>query len=647
MSNVPWVMQDFEGGWSTDLKVGQKNSQAFTQSLDFRKSPSQFSVLPGTSREDNNVVTDLIQNEVMVSDGTIYAIGSAGKFYQRTNSGVWSVKGTLPPGYFGMDYRQDLDSVYICHEKTVSFFNPISNKPTLSPNYYNISQSTYNNTTNAGFNVNTDQSGSTLTTQILTTFAETQTQERFFQTDIEPLNKISVYVVSKGTGDWTLTLHDGLNTNLGQVTVTNGNLINGQFNDFIFSTPVRASVAPAARTYHIHLTSTVSDGKVSSSSTNDLSTCDLQIWADRLVSPTNGMHPMANFQQFECIGNERYLSVWEPLGDPTPDNTEWQRHKLIFPPFYQVCGLAVLNEYIAVACERITTGNGQPQDGIIFWWDGLASTYNYFTKIPEGSPYGLQEYKNVVYYEAGGDWYAIAGANSQPIKVRSFPGSQSEYSNANDKTIVYPYASTVRRGILLSAWPSTTTNQTIQYGVYSWGAVDKNYQQSFGYSYLISTGTQLNTSGNLTIGMVRNYGDTLHISWRDGSTYGIDVVNNSSTPAKYSTWNSLIFDAGYLAKLKSANYMEFTYPPLPNGSYFIMKYKIDRGSWVYDTVQYSNTVLWQGKPDYARFNITDGNGGRFHEIQLGIDIYCPTATTPPVGTMVSLVFNNNKEEALQ
>lgn len=650
------IWQDFEGGWATDLKVGIKNSSAYTQSLDFRKSPSQISVLPQPVREDNGVVNDLIQNEVMINNGTIYALGSKGNFYSRTTSGVWSVEGTLSPGYFGIDYRQDQDSIYICGAKNVSMYNPISKTPFLAPDFFAASLSTYNNTANAGFNVNCDQENSPLKTAILVAaspLSEDNNQRRFFQTDIEPLIKIGVNVTAKGTGNWTLTLHDGLNNVLGTVTIANASLVIG-WNYFNFSTQVRASVAPAAQTYHVHVTSTVADGSVSSTVLNDLSTCDFQVWADRMVIPTNGMHPMANFLQYECIGNERYLSVWEPLGDPAPSNSEWQRHRLIFPPFYQVCGLAVLNEYIAIACEKITTGNGQPQEGIIFWWDGLSPSYNFFTKIPEGSPYGIQEYQNSVYYEAGGAWYGIAGANSLPVKLRTLPSSQGEYSGVTGNTIVYPYASTVRKDILLSAWPSTTTSITLPYGVYSWGAVDKNYPQSFGYNYLISTGDQFNTGGNLTIGMVKNFGDTLHTSWYNGTNYGIDVVNNSSKPASYSTWNSLIFDGGYVAKEKTANYIECQWLPLPAGATITLKYQIDRsGTWT-SSPAYSATNLWNNGQDgatYARFTVTNPlgqNGGRFNEFQMAIDINCNiTVTQPPIIIMASLVFDDNSGEQLQ
>lgn len=656
MSIQAIVWQDFEGGLSVDPKQGIKNSHAYMQGLDFRSSPSQVSQLPQLVREDKNVVTDLIQNEVMVGDGTIYAMGNAGNIYKRNTSNVWGTFGKVRNGYFGEDYRQDLDAVYFCSDKTVSLLNPISTGPTLSVDYYNISQSTYDNTANAGFNVNTDQSGSALTTQILTTFAETQTQERFFQTDIEPLNKISVYIVAKGTGNWTLTLHDGLNNVKGVVTIVNANLVNGQFNNFVFSTQVRAAVAPGAQTYHIHITSTVADGTVSSTATNDLSTCDLQIWADRLVITSNGMHPMVNFQQFECIGNERYLSVWEPLGDPAPDNSEWQRHKLIFPPYYQVCGLAVLNEYIAIACERIPTGTNQPQDGIIFWWDGLQQTYNYFTMIPEGSPYGIQEIDNIVEYTAGGALYAITSAGSEPVKLRTLPNAQNNYLGAPSKTVVYPNASTVRNGLLLFAYPSTSTNLSLDYGVYSYGQLDKSYPLSLGYDYLISTGDNINTgSNNLTLGMVKNFGDTLHVSWRDGNSYGIDVVNSSSPPATYTTFESLIFDGNYVGKLKTALYVETAFLPLPAGAYFQLKYNIDRGGWIIDTNKYSSTNLWQGKPFYARYQISNSlvngslvnNGGRFREVQIGIDIYSPTGITQPSQfTMFSLIFDNNKEEDL-
>ncbi len=650
MAEKAFVVTRFDGGWATDKKVGIKNSFAYSQAVDFRKSPSQLSILPQPRREDQGNLHDLIQNQVIVSDGSIYACGSNGYFYKRTTGGVWSAESSMVPSAFGIDYRQDADAIYICGKKTVSLYQPISGTPAMKPAFYASSIASPNTSTDFNFTVNPDQEDGTLTTTLATSYTENILSTRYFQSDIEPCNKISVFIVSKGTGDWTLTLHDGLNNSLGTSTVTNSNLTNNAWNDFSFSNAtnaqVRLYVQPNARTYHVHLTSTVADGTVASTANNNLSTMNLRVYADRLIQPTNGMHPMQRFLQYECIGNANYLSVWEPLSDP-PTNAEWQRHRLVFPQEYEVCGMAVFNEYLAIACQRTTTATSTPQDGIIFWWDGLSPTYNYLTKIPEGSPYAIHEYKNVVYYYAGGAWYAIGSPAAQPVKIRTMPNTDTEYSQANPQIVVYPYAAAVRNGIHMMGWPSTTVNTSIKFGVYSWGAIDKNFPDSFGYSYPISTGTTTySAQNNLTIGMVKSYGSQMWISWRDdlNGGYGIDVVDNSSTPATFASWESLIEDNGFPGKEKQAVYIQATFATLPSDCTFKLKYKINRATnWTYTDALTSTSAAFTS-PNVVRFDVTSGQSNRFNEIQFGIDFYA--GTTTPELTEIALIFNDLKTEGL-
>lgn len=645
------VDNQFDGGVATDKKTGLKNSAANIEAFDFRKSPSQMTVLPGTRRADSNVIRDLVQNEVMVFDGSFYSLGDKGFIYRCSNAGVWSVFNNVRNGKFGISYRPDQNSIYLTSDTTVSSITNINTTPILNTDYYNISQSTYNNSDNATFNVNTDQSDSTLRTAILTSYVEgTMSQTRYFQTDIQPLNKIGVNVTAKGTGDWTLTLHDGLGNQLATSTILNANLTNGSINYFVFSSQVQVSVAPAAQTYHFHLTSTVADGSVSSTVANDLSSADMELWADRLVITKNGMHPMQTFQQFECIGNGRYLSVWEPLGDPSPSNSEWQRQKLVFPPGYEVCGLAVFNEYLAIACEAVVTGTNTPQSGIIFYWDGLSSTYNYFTQIPEGSPQAIQESNNIIYYIANGTRYAITSVDATPVPVRKLPNAESTFTSSSTSNKVYPYSSTVRNGVQLFAWASTTTNTALKMGVYSYGRVDSTYPLSFGYSYTISTGSKFYTpTNNLTIGMVKNFGDVLHISWQDTGVYGVDVVDNTSAPAPKAIWDSLIQDIDYLGKLKTAVAVTANWDPLPANAYLQLKYKINSdANWTFSQ-QFSSTSTYLDGDGFARFDIGGDAGlARFNQIQYGIDVYCPAGlvTTAPVIEEISLIFDNNREEAL-
>lgn len=1071
------VNTTFYGGIATDKRLGPKASAAYTQALDFRKSPTQLSVLPKLTREDQGTVRDLVLKEVMTSSGTIYGYGDAGYFYKRSTAGVWSMEGKLTTGTGGMDYRQDANSIYLTSSKAASLYNQLDSTPQLFPDYYGPSYSTYNNTDNMGFNVNAYQAGSTQTTTLGTTIIENNTSRRFFQTDIEPLVKVSVFVVAKGTGNWTLTLHDGLNNVLGTKTIANASLVNNTWVDFFFTAAanqqVRAYVAPNARTYHVHVTSTVADGTISSSAINNMSTSDLQVWADRFVVTNNGLHPMIRFQQFEVMGNGNYLSVWEPITD-VPTNIEWQRHRLKFPQEYEVCGLAVQNEFLVIAAGKTTVRNtSTPQEGILFFWDGTSNTYNYFIEIPEGTPYTLKSYKNIVYYVAGGAWYAVTSAQTQPVKIRTLPGSDNEFSGTppdnstsgivgtvsftssttwicpagvyfatveawggggggcgitgvggvggggggayassvvpvvpgtsysvaigaggvgstgtgtnggnstfntstviaaggtgsisttggaggttaastgdtkfaggagglgqgasigaggggeaggstsagnpggdgltsgplsfryglggsgasdggdggnggaidngipgtipggggggasrssgaartggsgasgavhitwgdvpltatlvdnftgtssipdatkwvsfgnyaqtngtlnlttntavsfngvnsilhydltgssmqtrlidagnqaltslevfpvlgqidssnqlywyvnqntikaakkvggvntflasatyiantfqylriregsgtiywdysldgviwlnfastvvsfsitrlvqvitidntsieastttcifddynvivtSDYTASYPEMITVRRGVMMLGYPALTTNTTTNYGVYSWGSVDKNYPNSFGYSYLLSTGDQNFTStNNLTIGMVKSFGDLMHVSWRDDLTtgtprYGVDAVSNSSPPAPVAIYDTLVVTNNYTAKYKSGLFVE-SYYDLPVGSTITLSYKIDQGDWTDDPIGYTITNLWQDQPGYARFNIPDINGGRFRELQGRITVTSTSnVTRAPVVQEVNIAYDSNDKESIQ
>ncbi len=275
----------------------------------------------------------------------------------------------------------------------------------------------------------------------------------------------------------------------------------------------------------------------------------------------------------------------------------------------------------------------------------MASTYNYLTKIPEGSPYSIHEYKNTIYYYAGGSWYAIGSPASQPVKIRTMPQTDMEYSGSNSAITVYPYSATVRRGIHMMAFPSLSTNTDIQFGIYSWGAVDKNFPESFGYSYPISTGSMYYTAqNNLTIGMVKNYGSMMWISWRDSTDgdggFGIDIIDNSSTPARTAIWESLIYDNGYPGKEKTAAYVQSTFIDLPEDCSFRLKYSINRGDWIYSDVFTADTLTYPGE---ARFDVSE-NGNRFYEIQMGIEIL--SGVTTPTFTMMALPFEDNAVEGL-
>lgn len=576
-------LETFVGGESQDSKFGTKYQYDYARHLDVRKKPSRFSVLPGTAKTSGTTVTDLVLDMTQAPDGTRYAVGDSGNIYRISTAGNWSKIGALGEASGGgILYRPDSDCIYITGQTKVARIKTVSTAPSLDINWFDYGMSTA---------LTCYMTGGTNSYSLLTAFDEQAVNQRQFVSDIEPLYRIGVKILNKGTGDFTMTIHDDANNVLGTSTVTNANLANGVINYFVFAPPIRLSVSvnnftstsSGGRTYHFHLTSTVADATIQTTTANSMADCDMELWASALVQTRNGLHPIYQFVQLTLFGNEKYVASYAPLQD-SPTTADFLRHQLQFPPGYEVNGFAQLELYAAITAEQRSTSTTQSyQAGKLFLWDGSATTYNRYFDIPEGSPETIFSHKNILHMIVGGAYYESSGG--QPVKVRTIRNTDSEYSNIPDSTHAYPHMMTVRRGILLMGYPSFTTNQSLEHVVYGYGAINSQFPASWSTSYSMSTGTILNNgTNNLKLGMVRNYNDTLYLSWRDDSTgtptYGVDIVNNSSTPAPDFQIQSLHFDNLTAYKQKLAKKALAVFEPLPSDGSVSMRmwYKIDNES---------------------------------------------------------------------
>lgn len=100
-----------------------------------------------------------------------------------------------------------------------------------------------------------------------TSISEAAANKKSFTPTKTAILKVAVYVVAKGTGIWTLTLHDSSNNVLGSDSILNANLTNSAFN--YFNVPYTWT----GGTLHFHVTSTVADGTLKCNTSSDLSTC--------------------------------------------------------------------------------------------------------------------------------------------------------------------------------------------------------------------------------------------------------------------------------------------------------------------------------------------------------------------------------------
>lgn len=627
----PLGLGHFFGGMSTDRQLGSEAQFYYSRHFDFRKNPSGLTLLPKPTNTDGGVVVDLVQAMDQLNSGVRYALGDAGWLYKVATSGVWTpVVNIGEAGGSGILYRSDVDHLYLTGQTKVARIPRVSSGNSPQVNWFNNGVSTCTTCYKAG--------GSS-TYSLLTAVDENSTvNRRSFTSDIEPVYKIGVFVVSKGTGDWTLTLHDDVNNTLGSVTVTNASLTNGRLNYFTFSSPIRIqrgnNGAGAALTYHFHVTSTVADGSLATTTATSMADCDMELWANALVTTNNGLHPIIQFSNFTLIGNGRYVAAYEPLQD-NPTTADFLRHRLTLPPGFEVCGFAQKNLMCVIGAEK-RSSSGEFQEGMLFFWDGIAESYNDFWPVPEGSPESLFSHKNVVHFIAGGALYRMRGGD-EPIKIRTFRNTDSEFSGTTDITHAPVNAMSVRRGVLLIGYPGSTTNQSLEHGVYSLGTVSREYPESFGFSYTTSNGTILNNgTNNLRIGMVKSYGDTAYISWRDDSVspqkYSVDIINNSSAPAADGTIELLQFDDKRPAHYKNLGYIIATFESLPADTTVKVKYKLDGAAdWTYSDAVTTGT--------YLVCNVDK----RFFTLDFGLDVTCTGSTTPEITGLFAFVDLLKKE----
>lgn len=671
----PVNLNYFTGGTSIDPKLGIPNSFFYSQNLDFRSKPSQISVLPGPSTIANNL-TDLVTAMEQDLNGIRWAVGDGGGFYKINTSNVISKEAQLTEnGSAGLLYNQVTDQLYIPGQTKVSMYGQVTTGNTGNPqfrsnqfaesastapgcvNLYNTSDGFFdgtarNNSQSFGVgitssNVNTVTTNATSTYSVPTSLTEATGNFCYFAPDIEPFHSIWVYISNKGTGDWTLTLHDSLNTPLASVTVSNASLTNSAYNQFNFGKQVRALVNASqtgfSATYHFHLTSTVADGTVGTLTSGDLSTADFLLFAYRLVQTNNTWHPTALFtgtgQPLLCIGNGQYLSTYNFGNDSNPTNGQWQRHALVFKQGYEVCGLSTNNQYLVIAVERRSSNSNRNfQDGALYFWDGSTNAPNFVIDVPMGAPYGLYTFNNITYFSCAGSLFAWSGGQTV-LKVRKMAYQNTDYLNAVDNTIVNPNMFTSRYNLLMMGYPSTTTNTNINYGVWSWGSVELAFPNTYGLSYTLANNV-LNVSGSnlLQIGCVQNFVDSMYMSWKynDGTTtrYGIDLVNNFSTPASSFSWQSLIYDGGSRYKLKNHLRVKLSFLSLPANCTLQIGYSIDRGAFTW-----SNTAT-TGQTDI----VLETNNARFHEVQWAFRGTCSSASSPPTITGITADIDPLLEE---
>jgi len=673
----------FVGGESVDFKNGVANAFLRQEALDFRSKASQMTVLPALAAVSgaSAVLVDLPVEMVQDPTGVRWILGDQGHLYKLDTSDTLTLAATITDGTgFGMVYNQLSDFLYITGQQSVSMYGPLQSSPSLKDGQFGKSASSANGVVNLYQSTTTNYDGAarnnlqslatttgvTATSQVTTNTttltyttptsipAETVlTGKCPFAPDLEPFYSIAIYVDTVGTGNVTLTLHDGFNRSLAAITINHASLTTG-YNEFVFASPgirgfTGAIQSGLSAAYHWHVTSTVADTKVRTLTASDLSTADMILFNYRMVKTNNGWHPACLFtgNGFQMvILNGQYVSTYNFSNDANPSNYVWQRERFPLDAGFEGTSVSQNNQYCVIAAEkRSSSATRNFQEGCLYFWDGQNPTYNFKIQLPMGAPYSVYTFNNITYMIIAGALYAWGGGQ-QVIKVRPIAYQNTNYLNAVDSTIVNPNMMAPRFNMLMMGYPSSTTNTSIKYGVYSWGSVELIYPNSFGYSHALGNATyNYSASNNLQIGMIKNFVDTMYVGSRKTvagvTTYYLDRVNNSSLPAGVFSWDSLIYDGGVRYKQKEASRLKISFLPWPANATLTVYYALDRGT----PVSADPITSASFSPATGDTGITIDINKRFYEAQWGFSGTCNNPASIPTITGVTMEIDPLQSES--
>lgn len=645
---------EFYGGLSTDSKIGIENSYADAECLDVRKSPGQMTVLPQARQfSGSSSIDGLVVAMEQSKDGNIWAIDENGKLYKiDENNNISVISDTAGSSGFGLAYFQIADGLYYTDGgHTLYNYGKILNATgqTVSTHSFSTLQDESEYIASQIVVQTKDQqvyyqtngkarSSATSYTAVPTSISETQANKALFLPAISPLAQIGVKFTALGSsGSVKLVIHDEANNVVASSnSIAYSSMSTSGYvyfdvrpnpaaavsakNQFVF-TPWTGDTIESGSVLHIHIVATARGFRASTIDSGSMYTgLNMVAKGYALAETFNKKHPMTVFDKI-YIGNGQYVASLanSPLNAISDD---WYLpHQLRLDDGFEVCSMSTTDEYLIIGAEKTSLSSKRGfQQGRIYFWDFQSEGPCFYIDCNMGSPQSMINHNNIVYIVIAGALYAYTGGK-ELVKVRTLKGTDTEYSGSSSITEVYPNMMTIRREIMLCGFPSTTTAQTIRYGIHGWGSVDKNYPNSWTYNYRIPGDYEYNSDLiQLRMGCVYNFNDTLFYSYEISTTDEeteettteeyLGVVDNDSGTASNFYYHSLVYDGGSPILEKDALRVGIKFDPLPEGCTITPIYKIDDGDWITG----ANTAT--AGDTSVKTEVEWGNT-RMHEFQFG------------------------------
>lgn len=332
--------------------------------------------------------------------------------------------------------------------------------------------------------------------------------------------------------------------------------------------------------------------------------------------------PIAVLNDRLIVGHGKNVATW--------DGAIWTLAALTLPAQLNVRAISRTDQYVLIGAWRGTAVTVS-EDGYVYLYDGLSDTFN--DSYPtEGGLNAINYYRNTLFSIQGKNGFIYTDTSPFNKKhqipkleikkyVEVFPGAMTTWQNMTFFGI------------------SNSDSANVTRGVYSWGSKQSSvFSDALNYGYTISTG---NNGSTVQIGAVKGIGNDLYIAWKDGSSYGVDKVDETSNYALSGTYESMIEDAGSAGNEKAGTAIIVSHLPLASGESIAINYKHDRQS----SFQAGITNATVGETTTKLYNsaLPGAEGARFLEFEWQTVLAGNGSSTPTV-TDQSFIYDDLKEE---
>lgn len=611
MAQKKVVVTQFSGGISPYSKVGIPGSARMIRQLNIHKDPNSITLMPAPSKISSTTVTALPKWMVAGDpfDTNKYIYDASGNIYKLESDDTFTqdrTGATIGNGAAGQGLEVFDNYLYYPTATTLGRLGPLDGTPAYADDFLSDDTTDLDQSNTGGANTYTLQ----------TSINEGATHRQTFTPEYDPVKTIEIYVSTKGTGDWTVTLHDSNDVALGSKTIANGDLSTG-LTKFTFDTALRVTIGNA---YHFHVTVDAGSSSIRTGTNADHEDCNYNEYFGILISDSS-FHPAVEFLNFLAIGNDNYIAKW--------DRATYNPNYVPIRKGYKVRAFGKWEEYL-VALAVPTNTIADATEGRLYYWKGTETAYDFFDDVTFGAPNCIYNQRNklIGVYGTNGTIYLgdAPFQEVQPIPLIT-----------TDNTMeVYPGAITGWHGkTYIGVAGSTNDSTNLEQGIYEYGSKGEQLPEVLNYAFKISTGEE--TATDVQIGMVKGIGDELYWGWRDDSSYGIDRVKMSGNAYTSGNWESLIFDDSNPQKEKLALRVLVIFEALASGESVTPKYKVDRAA-SFTTGTTENTV-----GATSTFVDIPTASARFKEFEFGFNL-ASSSNTYPVVTGVFFFYDDLKDE---